>query len=89
MNEETRVDLRTPDLRTRQLASGRFTSHTTPEQSPSQHTPEVLSRVASAHARGGYAAVQEEFDVSRRQAARYISRARDARLIRRSRGVSK
>lgn len=69
------------DRRARRLASGDYTSHTEPEQSSSQYTPEFLSRVAAAHARGSYAAVQEEFDVSRRQAARYISRARDAGLI--------
>jgi hypothetical protein len=69
------------DRRARQLASGDFTGHATPEQSPPHHNADFLSRVATAHARGSYAAVQEEFNVSRRQAARYISRARDAGLI--------
>lgn len=69
------------DRRARQLARGDFTGHATPEQTPTQYTPDFLARVASTHARGSYAAVQEEFDVSRRQAARYISRARDAGLI--------
>lgn len=69
------------DRRARQLASGDFSAHTGPSDRGTQYTPDFLSRVASAHARGSYAAVQEEFDVSRRQAARYISRARDAGLI--------
>lgn len=69
------------DNRARQLASGDFGGHAGHEQTSSQYTPEFLSRVATAHARGSYAAVQEEFEVSRRQAARYISRARDAGLI--------
>lgn len=71
------------DRRARQLAGGDFSDHTEPRERGTQYTPEFLSRVASAHARGSYAAVQEEFDVSRRQAARYIARARDAGLIER------
>jgi hypothetical protein len=71
------------DRRARQLAGGDFSDHTGPSDRSTQYTPEFLSRVASAHARGSYAAVQDEFDVSRRQAARYISRARDAGLIER------
>ena len=69
------------DRRARQLATGNYTAHTEPQQSSSQYTPEFLSRVAAAHAGGSYAAVQEEFDVSRRQAARYISRARQSGLV--------
>lgn len=69
--------------RARQLASGDFTGHTEPTDRVTQYTPDFLARVASAHAKGSYAAVQEEFDVSRRQASRYISRARDAGLIER------
>jgi hypothetical protein len=72
------------DRRARQLAGGDFSDHAVPSDRGTQYTPEFLSRVASAHARGSYAAVQEEFDVSRRQAARYISRARDAGLIERA-----
>jgi hypothetical protein len=71
------------DRRARQLAGGDFSDHTGPSDRATQYTPDFLARVASAHARGSYAAVQEEFDVSRRQAARYISRARDAGLIQR------
>lgn len=69
------------DRRARQLADGDFSRPETPTERGTQYTPEFLSRIASAHARGGYAAVQEEFDVSRRQAARYIARAREAGLI--------
>lgn len=69
------------DRRARQLAAGDFTDHTAPGDRGTQYTPDFLQRVASAHARGSYAAVQEEFEVSRRQAARYIARARDAGLI--------
>lgn len=68
------------DRRARQLARGEF-SAAEPTRSANQYTPEFLERVAAAHARGSYAAVQEEFDVSRRQAARYIKRAREAGLI--------
>jgi hypothetical protein len=71
------------DRRARQLARGIFSGHTRREQTTTQYTPDFLARVASAHAMGSYAAVQQEFDVSRRQAARYISRARDAGLIER------
>lgn len=68
------------DRRARQLAAGNF-SPPVAEPSTNQYTPEFLSRVAANHARGSYAAVQREFGVSRRQAARYISKARDAGLI--------
>lgn len=71
------------DRRARQLAGGNFEAPSSPSSSSTQYTPDFLAKVASAHARGSYAAVQEEFDVSRRQAARYISRARDAGLIKR------
>ncbi|ETZ70214.1 helix-turn-helix domain protein [Mycobacteroides abscessus MAB_030201_1075] len=69
------------DRRARQLAGGDFTAPDTPTQQSGQYTPEFLQRVATAHARGSYAAVQEEFNVSRRQAARYIARARESGLI--------
>lgn len=69
------------DRRARQLAGGDFSTAPESTRSTNQYTPEFLSRVASAYAEGSYAAVQEEFDVSRRQAARYISRARDAGVI--------
>lgn len=69
------------DRRARQLAGGDFSEPQAPKRGTTQYTPEFLQRVASAHARGSYAAVQEEFDVSRRQAARYIAKARDSGLI--------
>ncbi|WP_457171547.1 hypothetical protein [Mycobacteroides abscessus] len=71
------------DRRARQLAGGDFSAPETSMDRGTQYTPEFLTRVASAHARGSYAAVQEEFGVSRRQAARYIARARESGLIER------
>ncbi|SLJ09536.1 hypothetical protein [Mycobacteroides abscessus] len=68
------------DRRARQLAGGDFTADTS-TTATTQYTPEFLQRVATAHTRGGNAAVQKEFDVSRRQAARYIARARESGLI--------
>ena len=46
-------------------------------------SPEFLSEVADAFSMDGYEGVQARFDVGRRQASRYISRARDAGLIER------
>lgn len=46
-------------------------------------SPEFLSEVAEAYGADGYQGVQDRFDVGRRQASRYISRARDAGLIER------
>lgn len=69
------------DRRARQLAQGDFSVPETSTDRGTQYTPEFLARVASAHARGSYAAVQDEFNVSRRQAARYIARARESGLI--------
>lgn len=69
------------DRRARQVATGDFSAPETSTDRGTQYTPEFLARVASAHARGSYAEVQEEFDVSRRQAARYIAKARESGLI--------
>lgn len=69
------------DRRARQLAGGDFSDPHGPAKRGTQYTPDFLERVASAHAKGSYAAVQEEFDVSRRQAARYIAKARESGLI--------
>lgn len=46
-------------------------------------SPEFLNEVAEAFRVDGYEGVQARFDVGRRQAGRYISRARDAGLIER------
>lgn len=46
-------------------------------------SPEFLAEVAEAFGLDGYEGVQARFDVGRRQAGRYISRARDAGLIER------
>lgn len=56
-----------------------------PARKPSktQYTDEFLQEVAEAFSSDGYPGVQARFDVGRRQAARYISRARDAGVIER------
>lgn len=51
--------------------------------SRSQYIPEFLREVAEAFASGGYQGVQDKFAVGRRQASRYIARARDAGMIER------
>ena len=54
-----------------------------PARKPSktQYTPEFLAEVAEAYAQGSVQGVQHKFDVGRRQASRYIARARDSGLI--------
>lgn len=54
-----------------------------PARKPSktQYTPEFLAEVAEAYAQGSVQGVQEKYDVGRRQASRYIARARDSGLI--------
>ncbi len=49
----------------------------------SQYKPDFLQEVADAFAHNGYQGVQDKFEVGRRQASRYISRARDAGMIER------
>ena len=49
--------------------------------SKSQYTPEFLQEVAEAYAKGSVQGVQEKYDVGRRQASRYISRARESGFI--------
>lgn len=48
---------------------------------PNVQSIEHHQRVADAFARDGYQGVMDEFGVARRQASRYISRAREAGLI--------
>lgn len=72
------------DRKASKLARGDFNLPTPHAASRgNQYTPEFLDQVATAFASGGYQGVQGAFDVSRRQAARYISRARDAGIIER------
>ncbi|WP_132889332.1 hypothetical protein [Mycobacteroides abscessus] len=53
------------------------------EEQRTQYTASFLQEVADAFARNGYQGVQDHFTVRRRQASRYIAKARDAGLIER------
>lgn len=65
------------------LAPPPSTSKTPGTRHTGVKSPEFLSEVAEAFSMDGYEGVQARFDVGRRQASRYISRARDAGLIER------